>query len=189
MTRSLTGGRSPRLTGHAARGALPLCRLQSLQAYDAWAFWVPKAKAIYFFGGLDPQVFTTFPEPTYPPLVPILDAAAFHAMGGVDVVTFHLQYWFLVVGAVAAIAGCLERPVPAWLLWPPLVLVLVVPRVAAGLLAPQADMLVDFLFVIGALLLALWLATGMGGVSPPQPCCSPGRADEARRASSPRRRS
>ena len=28
-------------------------RLQGLQAYDAWAFWVPKAKAIFYFEGLD----------------------------------------------------------------------------------------------------------------------------------------
>ena len=59
-------------------------RLQSLQAFDAWAFWVPKAKAIYFFGGLDEQIFTTSAGPTYPPIVPILDAAAFHAMGSVE---------------------------------------------------------------------------------------------------------
>jgi hypothetical protein len=137
-------------------------RLQSLQAYDAWAFWVPKGKAIYFFGSLDPQVFTTFPGPTYPPLVPILDATAFHAMGGVDVVTFHLQYWFLVVGAVAAIAGCLYRHVPGWLLWPPLVLALCVPRFGVRLLEPQADMLVDALFVVGALLLALWVRDDRG---------------------------
>ena len=32
-----------------------------------------------------------------------------HAMGGVDVVTLHLQYWFLVVGAVAADRGLLYR--------------------------------------------------------------------------------
>ena len=135
-------------------------RLQSLQAYDAWAFWVPKGKAIFFFGGLDEQVFTTLPGPTYPPLVPILDAAAFHAMGGVDTVTFHLQYWFLVLGAVAAIAGLLHRRAHPALLWPTLVLVLVVPRFGAGLLTPQADVLVDVLFVVGALLLALWLAEG-----------------------------
>ena len=150
------------LTGLLLEALFRSARLQSLQAYDAWAFWVPKAKAIYFFGGLDHQVFTTFPGPTYPPLVPILDAAAFHAMGSVDVITFHLQYWFLVVGAVAAIAGCLYRHVPAWLLWPPLVLVLAVPRVASGLLTPQADVLVDALFVVGALLLALWLRDGRG---------------------------
>ena len=36
-------------------------RLNSLQEYDAWAFWVPKAKAIFFFDGLDSHVFTTAP--------------------------------------------------------------------------------------------------------------------------------
>jgi hypothetical protein len=132
-------------------------RLQSLQAFDAWAFWVPKAKAIYFFGGLDEQVFTTSPGPTYPPLVPILDAAAFHAMGAADTVTFHLQYWFVVLGAVAAIGGCLYRRVPAWLLWPPLLLVLVAPRFGERLLTPQGDVLVDVFFVVGALMLSLWL--------------------------------
>ena len=98
--------------------------------------------------------------PTYPPLVPILDAAAFHAMGSVDTVTFHLQYWFLVLGAVAAIAGCLHRRAPAWLLWPSLVLVLVLPRFGGRLLTPQADVLVDVLFAVGALLLVAWLTQG-----------------------------
>ena len=150
------------LTGLLLEALFRSARLQSLQAYDAWAFWVPKGKAIYFFGGLDPHVFTTFPGPTYPPVVPVLDAAAFHAMGGVDVVTFHLQYWFFVLGTIAAIAGCLYRHVPAWLLWPPVVLVLSVPRIATGLLVPQADVLVDALFVIGGVMLALWLRDGRG---------------------------
>ena len=150
------------LSGLLLEALFRAARLQGLQAYDAWAFWVPKGKAIYEFGGLDEQVFTTFPGPTYPPLVPTIDAAAFHAMGGADVVTLHLQYWFVVVGAVAGIAGILHRHVPAWLLWPPLVLVLTVPRIASGLLAPQADVLVDVLFVVGALLVALWLRDARG---------------------------
>jgi hypothetical protein len=79
-------------------------------------------------------------------------------MGGVDTVTLHLQYWFLVVGAVAAIAGCLHRRAAAWLLWPSLVLVLVLPRFGERLLTPQADVLVDVLFVVAALLLVAWLA-------------------------------
>ena len=132
-------------------------RLNSLQEYDAWAFWVPKAKAIFFFDGLDSHVFTTAPNPSYPPLQPILDAAAFHAMGGADVVTLHVQFWFLVVGAVAAVAGLLHRHAPPWLLWPPLLLVLVVPRFGERLLAPQADVLLDVLVVVAALLLVLWL--------------------------------
>lgn len=137
-------------------------RLQSLQAFDAWAFWVPKAQAIYDFGGLDPQVFTTSAGPTYPPAVPILDAAAFHAMGSVDAVTLHLQFWFLVAGGVAAVAGSLHRHVPGWTLWPSLLLVLSVPRFGERLLAPQADVLLDLLFAVAALQLALWLRDARG---------------------------
>ena len=137
-------------------------RLQSLQAYDAWAFWVPKGKAIYFFQGLDEHVFTTTPNAPYPPLQPILDAAAFHAMGGADVVTLHVQFWFLVVGVVGAVAGLLQPHAPAWILWPPLLLVLVVPRFQEHLLVPQADILVDVLVVVAALLLALWLRDRAG---------------------------
>ena len=150
------------LSGLLLEALFRSARLQSLQAFDAWAFWVPKAKAIYYFGGLDTQIFTTSAGPTYPPIVPILDAAAFHAMGSVDVVTFHLQFWFLVAGGVAAIAGCLHRHVPAWALWPSLLLVLTVPRFGERLLTPQADVLVDLLFVVGALLLALWLRDARG---------------------------
>jgi hypothetical protein len=137
-------------------------RLQSLQEYDAWAFWVPKGKALFFFGGLDEHVFTTAPNPMYPPLQPILDAAAFHAMGSADVVTLHVQFWFLVVGTIAAVAGLLYHHVPAWLLWPPLLLVLVVPRFGERLLAPQADILVDVLVVVAALLMGLWLRDRAG---------------------------
>lgn len=137
-------------------------RLQSVQAFDAWAFWIPKAKAIYFFGDLDEQIFTVSAGPTYPPLLPIVDAAAFHAMGSADVVTLHLQFWFLVLGGMAAIAGCLARHVPPWALWPSLLLVLTVPRFGEELMAPQADVLVDLLFVVGVLLLALWLEDGRG---------------------------
>jgi hypothetical protein len=137
-------------------------RLSSLQEYDGWAFWVPKGEAIFYFDGLDEHVFTTAPNAPYPPLQPILDAAAFHAMGGADVVTLHVQFWFLVVGAIAAAAGLLHRHAPAWLLWPPLVLVLVVPRFGVRLLAPQADVLLDVLVVTAALLLALWLRDGAG---------------------------
>ena len=158
----LVTGAGMALTGLVLEAFFRSARLQSLQAFDAWAFWVPKAKAIYYFGGLDPQVFTTSAGPTYPPAVPILDAVAFHAMGSADTVTFHLQFWFLLAGGVAAIAGSLYHHVPAWALWPSLLLVLTVPRFGERLLTPQADVLVDLLFVVGALQLALWLRDGRG---------------------------
>lgn len=133
-------------------------RLAGLSAWDAWAFWVPKAKAIYFFGGLDEQFFRELANPTYPPLVPALQASAFEFMGSADVVTLHLQFWFFACGFVAALVGLLSPRVPSPFLWPFLLLVLVAPRVAGRNLDPQADFLLDYMFALAALLLALWLA-------------------------------
>jgi hypothetical protein len=132
-------------------------RLAGLSAWDAWAFWVPKAKAIYFFGNLDEQFFRELANPTYPPLVPALEAATFHFMGSADVVTLHVQFWFFACGFTAAVAGLLAPRVSPLLLWPFLLLVLVAPRAAGRNLDPQADFLLDYLFALSALLLALWL--------------------------------
>ena len=132
-------------------------RLAGLSAWDAWSFWVPKAKAIYYFDGLDEQFFRELPNATYPPLVPALEAAAFEFMGSADVVTLHLQFWFLACGFVAAVAGLLAPRVPAVLLWPFLLLVLVAPRIAGRSLDPQADFTLDYFFATAALLVALWL--------------------------------
>jgi hypothetical protein len=132
-------------------------RLAPLSNFDGWAFWVPKAKAIYFFGGLDEQFFRELAAPTYPPLVPTLEAAAFHAMGSADTVTLHVQFWFFLTGFVAAVAGLLGPRVRPTLLWPVLLLVLVAPRVVARSLEPQADFLLDYFFALAALLVALWL--------------------------------
>jgi len=132
-------------------------RLAGLSAWDAWAFWVTKAKAIYFFGGLDEQFFRELANPTYPPLLPALEAGAFHFMGSADVVTLHLQFWFFACGFAAAVAGLLAPRVSPFLLWPFLLLVLVAPRVAGRNLDPQADFLLDYFFALAALLVALWL--------------------------------
>lgn len=132
-------------------------RLASLSTWDAWNFWVPKAKAIYFFGGLDEQFFRELAAPSYPPLVPALEAAAFHFMGSADVVTLHVQFWFFAFGFVAAIAGLLAERVTPLLLWPFLLLVLAAPRVVGRTLDPQGDFLLDYFFALAALLVALWL--------------------------------
>ena len=132
-------------------------RLSGLYSWDAWSFWVPKGKAIYFFGGLDEQFFTTLPGPSYPPLVPVLDAAAFHAMGSADVVTLHLQFFFLGLGFVWSVAGLFSERIPAWILWPFILVLLVAPRLGQRFAVPEADFLLDFFFALAAVLVAFWL--------------------------------
>ena len=137
-------------------------RLAGLYEFDGWAFWVPKAKAIYFFGGLDHQFFAELPGPSYPPLVPGFEAAAFHFMGSPDVVTLHLQFWFFLVGFVTAVAGLLSVRVSPVFLWPPLLLLLATPHVVQYALQAEGDFVLDELLALAALFIALWLVERKG---------------------------
>jgi hypothetical protein len=137
--------------------AFRAARLAGLYEFDAWDFWVPKAKAIYFFGGFDHQFFRELINQSYPPAVPVLEAAAFHFMGSADVVTVHVQLWFFFAGFVAALVGLLSGRVPPVFLWLPLLLVLATPYLGPHLAQPTADFLLDELFALAALVLALWL--------------------------------
>lgn len=132
-------------------------RLSPLSAWDAWAFWVPKAEAIYFFEGLDEQFFREIANPAYPPLVPALEASAFLFMGSPDVVTLHVQFWFFLSGFTAAVAGLLAPRVRPLLLWPFVLLTLVAPRVVGRTLDPQGDFLLDYFFALAAGLVVLWI--------------------------------
>jgi hypothetical protein len=148
--------------GVAAAGVLleaffRAARLSGLYWFDGWSFWIPKAKAIYFFGALDEQFFTELPGASYPVLVPTLDAAAFHAIGSPDVVTLHFQYWLFAVGFVWALAGLLAERVPPWILWPFVLLLLVAPRIGRRFRITEADLFLDYLFVLAAVLIALWI--------------------------------
>ncbi|MGZ4398228.1 MAG: hypothetical protein ACXVZ1_07390 [Gaiellaceae bacterium] len=132
-------------------------RLAGLYEWDAMAFWVPKAKAIYYFGGLDQQFFSSLPGPSYPPLVPALDASAFTFMGATDPITLHLMFWFLLVGYLAAVAGLLATRVRSLALWLPLLLVALSPVLIDHGVASLADLLLDYFIGLAALLFALWL--------------------------------
>jgi hypothetical protein len=146
--------------GLLIEGLFRMSRLSGLYWWDAWSFWIPKAKAIYFFGGLDEQFFTMLPGSSYPPLVPVLDAAAFQLMGSPDVVTLHVQYWLFGVGFVWALAGLLSERVPAWILWPFMLLLLVAPRIGRRFQITEADLLLDYFFVLAAVLVVYWILDG-----------------------------
>jgi hypothetical protein len=131
-------------------------RLAGLFEYDAMSFWVPKAKAIYLFGGFDREFFTSLPGASYPPLLPMLDATSFVFMRAADTVTLHLAFWFLLVGFFWAIIGLLALRVEPLVLWPLLLLFAVTPFVVNHGLQALADMILDDLLAVAAVLLALW---------------------------------
>ena len=49
--------------GVALEALFRVARLSGLYWWDAWSFWIPKAKAVYDLGQLDVEFFTTLPAP------------------------------------------------------------------------------------------------------------------------------
>lgn len=148
--------------GIAASGLLLMgffraARLSGLYWWDGWSFWVPKGNVVYLLGEIDAGFFKALPGASYPPLVPVLDAAAFHLMGGADVVTLHVQLWCFAVGFVWALAGLLVERAPAWIVWPFVLLLLVAPRIGERFLITEADLFLDYLFVIASVLVLFWI--------------------------------
>ncbi len=133
-------------------------RFAGLYEWDAMAFWVPKAKAIYYFGQFDAAFVAHLRNAWYPPLIPTLDATAFSFMGGADVVTLHLVYVSALAAFVAAVAGLLAPHVEAVFLWPSLLALATTPVVVHRGTAPLADLLMDYFLAVAAILIALWLS-------------------------------
>jgi hypothetical protein len=137
-----------------------VARASGLEAFDAWSFWVPKAQAIYYFGGLDEELFRALAGPSYPILVPTLEASGFHFMGAADTNVLHVQFWLLLLGFVGAIAGLLRPRVPLFVVWGFLAAFVLMPELASRAIAPQGDWTLDFFFAAAALALALFLRDG-----------------------------
>ena len=134
-------------------------REQPLVAYDAWDFWVAKAKVIYFFGGIDGHLFSTLPNPSYPLFVPALDAMVFRFVGSADPSALAVQNWFLFVGFVCAAAGILSGIARRGLVWLSLALTAVIPEIEHRWYQLLGDWTLDVFFVLSALLLLRWLRT------------------------------
>jgi hypothetical protein len=139
-----------------------VARHQGLVAWDAWAFWVPKAQAIYFFGGLDETLFRSLANPSYPVLIPAVQAMDFHLMGSADAATLAVQYWFLLVGFVSGGWYLLRPLVRPGLLLPFIALATVMPELDKRMINAQADWPLDIFFAIAALALGRWLMTREG---------------------------
>ena len=132
-------------------------RIQPLTAWDAWGFWMPKAKVIYFFGGLDPTYFRHLAGPSYPLFVPALAAMNFRFMGSADTTTLAVQWWLFAVGFVWAGAGLLRRIAPAVPTWIFLALFVTLPQLDLRLLQRMADWPLDIFFALSACALLAWI--------------------------------
>jgi hypothetical protein len=133
-------------------------------AWDAWAVWIPKAKSIVLFDGLDLTMggFASFAHPYYPPLVPAMDAVAFRFMGSLDPTRLPLQGWLLLAAFVGALAGLLAERVRPAILWPSLLALALMPSFGQLVGSSLADFPLALLFGAAGVCAALWLLDGHG---------------------------
>jgi hypothetical protein len=135
-----------------------LSGIATTREWDSWAFWMPKAKSLYFFGDLEPDFLTSLPQlGSYPPGLATIQAGAFHAMGSADTTSLHVQYWFFAVAFVAAVAGLLAGRVRQAILYPVLLAFLVSQSLVERITTAYADVPLGYLVAVAALLVALWI--------------------------------
>jgi hypothetical protein len=126
--------------------------------WDSWAFWMPKAKSLYFFGRLEPDFLASLPQlPSYPPGLALIQAGALHAIGSADTTSLHVQHWFFAVGFVAAVVGLLAGRVRHAILLPTLLVFLVSPSLVGRATTLYADVPLGYLLAVAALLVLLWI--------------------------------
>jgi hypothetical protein len=148
------------LVGYLALLGLHAAMTASPTAWDASAFWLPRAKAIFFFHGLQPHLrggFASFTSPEYPPLIPAFNATVFNFAGGAAVLALPFQDWLLATAFVAAAAVVLRQRVRAVVLWPSLCLLVLAPQFGAGVGDGHADPQLARLVALAAVCGALWV--------------------------------
>jgi hypothetical protein len=130
--------------------------------WDAWAFWLPKAKSIVEFGGLDTALggFTSFANPGYPPFVPAVEASAFAFMGNTTASPLAVQHWIIAAAFFGALASLLAVRVRPAILWPSLALLALLPTFTALIGSMLGDEPLMLLLGVGGACAALWLLEG-----------------------------
>ena len=86
---------------------------EPLESWDAWAFWIPRAKSLVLFNGLDAHYFAapTTVNPDYPLLLPAVEATDFRFMGHFHTQVIHLQFWLVLVAFLGALPALLRDQV------------------------------------------------------------------------------
>ena len=148
------------LVGYLALLGLHSALTESPTGWDTWAFWLPRAKAIFSFHGLHPHLhggFASFAHPEYPPLVPAFDATVFRFAGTASVLALPFQDWLLAAAFLAAAAAVLRRRVRPALLWAALCLLVLAPQFGASVGAGYADPQLARLIALAAVCGGVWV--------------------------------
>lgn len=136
---------------------------QPLWAYDGWAMWTAKARALVLLDGLSTDYFARAAStPEHPLLLSALEAIDFRFMG-FDTRILHLQFWLLLVGFVGSLVALLQDRVRAVVLWPSLLALILAPALAYQTATAYADVPLGIFVALAGICAWRWLVAAEGG--------------------------
>jgi hypothetical protein len=129
--------------------------------YDGWAIWANKAKALFYFGGIDPTFFSapqySYSHQDYPLLVPMLEMLHWRAVGRLDLQSVHVQFWLMLAAfpwALGYLASRTGRPA----VWMPIVFgAVTAPAIYTVIISGLADVPVAIFLTCAVLAMGLWV--------------------------------
>jgi hypothetical protein len=124
---------------------------------DNLTFWIPKAASIFYSHGLDAEALRSLRHSEYPPLVPAMNAATFHFVGGFHPSVLPFQMALLGVAFVLASIALVDRFAPRWITLPALALLTTTPWFWWRLQSPLADQPLAYTVAAAALSCIIWL--------------------------------
>lgn len=135
---------------------------QPLAAWDAWAQWTAKARALAIFGGLERDVFVSSAyrpwNADYPLLLPSVEAADFTFMRSLNSKAIPIQSWFIYAGALLALIQLLRGRAREALVWPLVLGLALAPSLHFQTATSIADVPVAVFFAVAGIFAWRWLA-------------------------------
>jgi hypothetical protein len=125
--------------------------------YDLLVAWLPRARILYTLHGFTPSQWSTFLDPWYPPLVPVMDGTSFTFVGGFHPSLLPIQEAILGVAFVLSAAVLLDRVAPRWISLPSLALLVTTPWFWWRMQSLLPDATLSYLLAAAALVTLLWL--------------------------------
>jgi hypothetical protein len=125
--------------------------------FDLLSTWLPRGQIVYFLHQLTPSQWSTFIDPWYPPLVPVMYGATWQYAGGFHPSVLPIQQVVLGLSFVLAALALLDRFVPRWISFPSLALLLVTPWFWWRLQSLMPDATLAYLLAAAAIVCVIWL--------------------------------
>ena len=127
---------------------------------DLLTAWLPRANLIYVSHGFDVSNWSSFLDPWYPPLTPIMYATTFSFAGGFHPSLLSIEQVTLGVAFILSVPAMLDRFVPRWITFSSLALLVTAPWFWWRLTSLLPDQTLAYMLAAAGLGSLLWLHEG-----------------------------